>query len=132
MNHTKLRVGAMTAAALTLAAVGCTDDAISVLQPKPADPIFHTYVALGNSITAGYQSSGINDSTQRESYARIVAAQMHTGYVYPKLLGFGCAPPVNNFLTQSRVGGAGSTATTCGLRDPSTTVLVQNNVAVRP
>ena len=129
MNHTKLRVGAIAAVAITLAAVACTDDSVTVLEPAPAaNPIFQRYVALGNSITAGYQSSGINDSTQRESYAKIVAEQMHTGYVYPALVGPGCAPPVVNFLTQARVGGG--TSSTCALRNPATTVLVQNNVAV--
>ena len=129
MNHTKLRVGAIAAVAITIAAVACTRDSIDVRAPPPAaDPIFQRYVALGNSITAGYQSSGINDSTQRESYAKIVAEQMHTGYVYPALVGFGCAPPVVNFLTQARVGGG--TSSQCQLRNPATTVLVQNNVAV--
>jgi lysophospholipase L1-like esterase len=129
MNHTKLRVGAIAAVAITIAAVACTKDSIDVFSPAPAaDPIFQRYVALGNSITAGYQSSGINDSTQRESYAKIVAEQMHTGYVYPALVGFGCAPPVVNFLTQARVGGG--TSSQCQLRNPATTVLVQNNVAV--
>ena len=126
MNYSKLRVGAIAAATLTIAA--CTKDDVSVLQPTPRSEIFHTYVALGNSITAGYQSSGINDSTQKQSYARIVAAQMQTGYVYPRLVGAGCAPPVVNFLTQARY--QGGTAATCSLRDPSTTVLVQNNVGV--
>jgi lysophospholipase L1-like esterase len=129
MNHTKLRVGAIAAVAITIAAVACTKDSIDVFSPAPAaDPIFQRYVALGNSITAGYQSSGINDSTQRESYAKIVAEQMHTSYVYPALVGPGCAPPVINFLTQARFGGG--TSTTCALRNPATTVLVQNNVAV--
>lgn len=129
MNHTKLRVGAIAAVAITIAAAACTRDSIDVFSPAPAaDPIFQRYVALGNSITAGYQSSGINDSTQRESYAKIVAEQMHTGYVYPALVGPGCAPPVVNFLTQARFGGG--TSTTCALRNPATTVLVQNNVAV--
>ena len=129
MNHKKLRVGAIAAVAITIAAAACTRDSIDVFSPAPAaDPIFQRYVALGNSITAGYQSSGINDSTQRESYAKIVAEQMHTGYVYPALVGPGCAPPVVNFLTQARFGGG--TSTTCALRNPATTVLVQNNVAV--
>jgi lysophospholipase L1-like esterase len=129
MKYTKLRVGALAAAALTIAAVACTKDAIDVNEPTPAlNPIFQRYVALGNSITAGYQSGGINDSTQRESYARIVAQQMHTGYVYPALAGPGCAPPVVNFLTQARFGGG--TSSTCFLRDPATTLLIQNNVAV--
>lgn len=130
MNHTKLRAGALAAAALTLAAAGCTNDSIDINRPTPADPIFTRYVALGNSITAGYQSSGINDSTQKESYAKIVADQMHTGYNYPALAGPGCAPPVVNFLTQARYGGASSNARTCYLRNPATSLLVQNNVAV--
>ncbi|MFL5562252.1 MAG: SGNH/GDSL hydrolase family protein [Gemmatimonadaceae bacterium] len=129
MTYTKLRAGALTAVALTAIAVACTKDSVDVLSPTPAaNPIFQRYVALGNSITAGYQSSGINDSTQRESYARLVAQQMHTGYTYPSLVGPGCPPPVVNFLTQARLGGG--TSTTCLLRDPATTLLIQNNVAV--
>lgn len=129
MNYMKLRVGALAAATLTIAAVACTKDSVDILQPAPAaNPIFQTYVALGNSLTAGYQSSGINDSTQRESYARLVAEQMKTGYVYPSLVGPGCPPPVINFQTQARVGGG--TPATCQLRNPATTLLVQNNVAV--
>ena len=129
MNPKKLRVGAIAAVAITLAAVACTKDSVDLISPPPAaNPIFQRYVALGNSITAGYQSSGINDSTQRESYAKIVAEQMHTGYVYPQLVGPGCAPPIINFQTQARFGGG--TSTTCQLRNPATTLLVQNNVAV--
>ncbi len=129
MNYMKLRVGALAAATLTIAAVACTKDSVDILRPAPAaNPIFQTYVALGNSITAGFQSSGINDSTQRESYALLVAQQMHTGYVYPSLVGPGCPPPVINFQTQARVGGG--TGSTCQLRNPATTLLVQNNVAV--
>ena len=36
--------------------------------------IFARYVAMGNSITAGFQSAGINDSTQQQSYARLLAS----------------------------------------------------------
>ena len=129
MNQTKRRVGALAAATLTMVAVACTKDSVDILRPAPAaNPIFQTYVALGNSITAGFQSSGINDSTQQESYAHLVAQQMHTGYVYPSLVGPGCPPPVINFQTQARVGGG--TGSTCQLRNPATTLLVQNNVAV--
>ena len=129
MKYTKLRVGALAAATLTIAAAACTKDSVDILQPAPAaNPIFQTYVALGNSITAGFQSSGINDSTQRASYAALVAAPMKTGYVYPSLVGPGCPPPVINFQTQARVGGG--TGSTCQLRNPATTLLVQNNVAV--
>jgi phospholipase/lecithinase/hemolysin len=129
MNSKKLRVGAIAAVAFTIAALACSKDSVDVLSPTPAgNPLFQRYVALGNSITAGYQSGGINDSTQTQSYARLVAQQMHTGYVYPRLAGFGCPPPVNNFLTQARVGAG--TSTSCSLRDAATTLLIQNNVAV--
>jgi hypothetical protein len=129
MNSKKLRVGAIAAAAITITAVACSKDSVDVLSPTPAsNAIFQRYVALGNSITAGYQSSGINDSTQMQSYARLVAQQMHTGYNYPKLNDPGCPAPVVNFLTQARYKGA--LAGDCKLRDASTTLQIQNNVAV--
>ena len=108
----------------------CTGDNDGALGPQPSagGGMFQNYVALGNSITAGYQSSGINDSLQRRSYAALLAAQMGTRYAYAQLAGRGCAPPVANFLTQARAG-TGSTAATCDLRTPSTSDLL-NNVGV--
>jgi hypothetical protein len=122
---------ARAAAALGLAGLAaCKDDSQVVLGPVVSDvnAMFSSYVALGNSITAGYQSSGINDSTQRRSYALLLSQQMGTGFIYPALAGRGCAPPVNNFTTQARQG-AGSTAATCDLRSPSFTDIL-HNVAV--
>jgi len=130
MNHTKLRVGALAAVAITIAAVACTKDSVDVLSPPAAaNPIFQRYVALGNSITAGYQSSGISDSTQKESYARLLAEQMHTSYVYPQLVNPGCPPPIANFQTRIRTSGD-TISNSCRLRNAATTLLVQNNVAV--
>jgi len=91
------------------------------LAPKPAPPIdamFERYVSLGNSLTAGFQSAGINDSTQRRAYPVLLAAAMETQFNYPQLSGRGCPPPFLNNVTQARVGGG--TAATCDLR---TTVL---------
>ena len=96
--------------------------------PTPNNAIFASYVALGNSITAGYQSGGINDSTQQQSYAVLVARQMNTRFAYPSLVKPGCPPPIANFQTQARVGGSTSTSTTCFLRQGITATL--NNVAV--
>ena len=130
MNQRKLRVGAIAAVAITIAALACTDDSVSVLEPTPAaNPIFQRYVALGNSITAGYQSGGINDSTQKQSYARLVAQQMHTSFVYPALVKPGCPAPIANFQTRIRTSGD-TISNNCKLRDPSTTLFVQNSVAV--
>jgi lysophospholipase L1-like esterase len=91
--------------------------------------IFHSYVALGNSITAGYQSGGINDSTQRQSYARLLAIQMGTQYHYASIAGRGCTPPIANGLTGA-LSGTGSTAATCDLRSTASVTDILNNVAV--
>jgi len=121
-----IRLTAATTLAAALAA--CSDTVPVVLGPKAVDPMFTSYVAMGNSITAGYQSGGIVDSTQRESYAFLLAQQMNTRYVYPSLAFPGCAPPVVNFQTQARLGGG--TSTTCALRSPSSISAQLNNVAV--
>lgn len=107
---------------------GCFDDDNSrVLGPTP-DDLFRSYVALGNSITAGWQSGGLNDSLQRRAYPVLLATQMGTRFAYPSLAGRGCNPPVANFQTQARVG-TGSTAATCDLRNPATTDVL-NNIGV--
>ena len=131
MSNRILRSGA--ALLSVVAAASCTDHSAKVLGPIPpqGNGIFQSYVSLGNSITAGYQSGGINDSTQRRSYAVMLAAQMGTRFAYPSLANPGCPPPVNNFLTQSRVTPTGfpaSTSSSCYLRNG--TVAILNNVAV--
>ena len=130
MTFMKLRAGVLAAAALTLAVAACTDDTVDIKPNpyKPASPIFKSYVALGNGITAGYQSGGISDATQQRSYAAILAGQMHTQYAYPALAGVGCPPPIEHFLTQARVGSG--TSTTCFLRNAASASAALNNVAV--
>lgn len=132
MISSKVRAGVVGVTALTLAVAACTNDAVDILPPKttPVNPLFTSYVSLGNSITAGYQSGGIMDSTQRQSYAFLLAQQMRTQFNYPALAAPGCPPPVVNFLTQARYGGANSTSTTCALRDPASANAIINNVAV--
>ncbi|MCH7489698.1 MAG: SGNH/GDSL hydrolase family protein [Gemmatimonadetes bacterium] len=118
----------LLALTLTIAACG-DDDGVSPTQQGPVPADFSTYVALGNSLTAGYQSAGINDSTQRESYAVLVAQSMGlavgTGFTYPSLTGLGCTPPIVNIFTGQRVGGG--LATDCfGRADDA----LPHNVAV--
>jgi len=99
--------GLAASAVLVTLASACSDTA-DVLKPTSSvTSIMDRYVAIGNSITAGYQSSGINDSTQRESYARLLANQAGTAYVYASLLPT-CAPPIANFLTGARVNAPGA------------------------
>ena len=122
---------ARVAAVGALVVLGGCESKRSLLGPSvPAGgEIFKSYVALGNSITAGFQSNGINDSTQRQSYARLLAGQMGTQYHYASLAGRGCTPPIANTQTGALVG-VGSTSTTCDLRAASSVTDILNNVAV--
>ena len=119
-------VAGVTFAALT----ACADNGpTTVVAPiAPVNSLFTSYVALGNSLTAGYQSGGINDSTQQQSYAALVAGAMNTRYAYASLALPGCPPPIVNFQTQGRL--ASGTAATCALRNPASVTTALNNVAV--
>lgn len=120
-----VRAGLVAGAVLTV--FGCTE-AAKTLAPPLANSIFLSYVSLGNSLTAGWQSGGINDSTQQRAYPVIVARQMGTRFAYPSLTMPGCPPPEANFVTGALVGGA--TATTCLLRNPKLLTAIINNVGV--
>ena len=89
--------------------------------------LFESYVALGNSITAGFQSGGITRTTQEQSFAAILADSMNTPFGIPALRSPGCPPPLTQFFpTPQRPDD--TTAETCGLREASTQRV--NNVAV--
>src|SRR5438270_10502030 len=96
------RVAAAAAALCALAACSSHRDVLGPETPATGD-IFKSYVAIGNSITAGYQSGGINDSTQRQSYAFKLAGSMGTQYHYASLNFPGCPSPIANAVTQARV-----------------------------
>lgn len=126
-----LRMNSLTRVATVgavLALAACSENTKILAPSLKGGDIFKSYVALGNSITAGYQSSGINDSTQRQSYAFLLAQQMGTQYHYAALAKPGCPPPIANTQTGARVGGA--TAPPCSLRIPSSVTDILNNVAV--
>ena len=123
---TLTRVAAL-GAVVALAACSDNKQLLGPSTPVGGD-IFKSYVAIGNSITAGYQSSGINDSTQRQSYARLLAIQMGTQYHYAALAKPGCPAPIANTQTGARVGGA--SAPPCALRIGSSVTDILNNVAV--
>src|SRR5207253_7588458 len=130
MTHRRVILAAGISVAL--AATAChEDDLFSPAVPQyTGGAMFQRYVSMGNSITAGFQSAGINDSTQRQSYAVLVAAAMGGDpFYYPSLNAPGCPPPFTNIFTQARVGGAGSTGATCLLRSPNIPPYV-SNVAV--
>src|SRR6185295_1095977 len=131
----KVSRSAIALIGVAVVVAACTGDSTNVLLGPSltgANAIFQSYVALGNSITAGYQSSGIVDATQQASYAKLLAAQMGTRYAYPSLAGRGCAPPVANFQTQAGAGTitAAQRPAICDLRTATSATDILNNVAV--
>lgn len=120
---------------LTLAAAACNNDTLNRPFAFTAiDPLFERYVSMGNSITAGFQSGGINDSTQQQSYAVQLARAMHSPFFVPSLTKPGCPPPYTNVFTGARVTPTGyppSTGTSCYLRNiPSEPPPYISNTAV--
>lgn len=122
----------LTAAALGLALGASACDHEQVNRPfgnVAIDPLFERYVSMGNSITAGFQSGGINDSTQLQSYAVLLARAVRSPFQAPLLNRPGCPPPFTNVFTQERVGGG--TPTTCALRAvPNNPLPFVSNTAV--
>ncbi|HWA40796.1 MAG TPA: hypothetical protein VG712_04240, partial [Gemmatimonadales bacterium] len=116
----KLTTLSLAAGALLLGA--CHEDGSLNSPPTPTGgELMSRYVAMGNSITAGYQSAGIMDSTQQQSYAHLIAEAAGAPYYYKKLRYRGCAPPFTNNVTQARYtlpGFPASTGTTCDLLVP--------------
>ena len=114
------RFSAAAVLGLLLAAAACNNDQLNrPFANTPVDPLFARYVSMGNSITAGFQSAGINDSTQQRSYAVLLAQAMHSPFFVPRLTNPGCPPPFTNVFTGARVTPTGyppSTATSCYLR----------------
>jgi lysophospholipase L1-like esterase len=88
------------------------------------DPLFVRYVAIGNSITAGFHGAGISDATQRASYPALIARQASARYEYASL-GTGCPPPITSLAAVLTGAGTGA-CTVAGT--PGRKLL--NNVAV--
>src|SRR5438552_1117742 len=121
MTRTTIRIGA-AALGVLLGVAACHNDQLFRPYPDgPLDPLFTRYVSMGNSITAGWQSDGINDSTQLQSYAVLLARQAQTPFFVPLMARPGCRPPYTNIYARTRVtlpGQPASTDTTCALRAP--------------
>jgi hypothetical protein len=123
---------AIAALALPLLA-GCSDLVSNQTMGPQAPPVvpaggalFSNYIALGTSISAGVQSGGISDSTQRQAFPFLLAQAMGTtvgvNWTYPSFNDPGCPPPYTNPLTGARVTPPGyppSTASSCYLLNPS-------------
>jgi len=109
---------------------GCEDGSLN--EPQVQDDLFTSYVSLGNSITAGFQSGGINATVQNDAFPALLADQMGTSFNIPTLNAPGCPPPYVSFFSEQGVPDPqrpqGTTEATCGLR--AATAQAVNNVAV--
>ena len=97
-----------TAAALglLLGASACDNDTLNrPFGNVSIDPLFERYVSMGNSITAGFQSGGIDSLTQMQAYSVLLARAMNSPFFPPLMRLPGCPPQYTNVFTQTRVPG---------------------------
>lgn len=121
-RRTLLAVAALSTLALG-ACVGDGDELITDVGPT-AGPLFDRYVALGNSITAGFQSGGIVDSLQLRAYPVVLAARAGADFGVPLLARPGCPAPFTGVLTPA------TGTPPCALRSTATVPPVVQNLAV--
>jgi hypothetical protein len=129
MTRSKFRKLVLPLAGLAVMAGCAKDDDTTLPQPGPqyATGLFARYVSLGNSITAGYQSGGINSTSQAQAYPVLIAKAANAVFGYPVLNGRGCTPPYRGpFLVDTGRAGTGATSATCDLRLTPVPALVQN------
>ena len=96
----------LTVALLAVLAVGltaCLDHDETVIIEPAGGELFERYVALGNSITAGFQSGGINRQLQADAYPVLLAAKANAPFGIPELAMPGCPPPLVGPLTTTRI-----------------------------
>src|SRR6266571_2576131 len=121
---------------LALLAAACHEDELfTPLPPAYAGgAMFARYVSFGNSITAGFQSGGLNDSLQRLAYPVLLARAMGTTFYYPRINYvptanlFGCPSPITFIFTNPPTRLGPPTAPPCSLRSPNLPPYL-NNVA---
>ena len=123
----------LLAALVALPLLGaCTDDESPVAPVVPAagGELFQRYVAIGNSITAGFVSSGITGASQAQAYPVQLAARAGAQFTLATLAGRGCTPPLRGpFLFDTVRVGPGATSQTCDALAAPAPALV-NNLAV--
>lgn len=67
---------AFVAALLLIVAAGCDDYSELEIEPvESGEADFSTYIAVGNSLTAGFQSGALYESAQKFSYPNLLARQ---------------------------------------------------------
>lgn len=119
-----LRAAALAATVLLGACVGDGDELITGRATPNGGTLFVRYVSMGNSITAGVQSAGFNDSLQARAYPVLLAQRAGATFNYPAIAMPGCPRP---FLAPLGTTGRLGTADSCArINNPR----IVNNVAV--
>jgi lysophospholipase L1-like esterase len=112
--------GGVALLALAVAATACIDHDTPIAPT--AQPLFERYVALGNSITAGFQSDGLTAGSQQDAYPAILAEMANASFGIPLMAAPGCPPPLVGPLTTERT----NSTVPCALRAFPVPNVVQN------
>ena len=107
MTHGRVLLAA--GVGLALATAACHQDELftPVVPSYAGGAMFQRYVSFGNSITAGFQGFGLNDSVQRRAYPALLAAAMGgSRFYYPSLAYPGCPSPIDSIFVVDRTPGS--------------------------
>ena len=107
MTHGRVLLAA--GVGLALATAACHQDELftPVVPSYAGGTMFQRYVSFGNSITAGFQGFGLNDSVQRRAYPALLAAAMGgSRFYYPSLAYPGCPSPIDSIFVVDRTPGS--------------------------
>jgi len=76
---------------LVLLAFACTKTQFDDYETSSGEADFSTYIAVGNSLTQGYQDGAVHNEfgQQDNSYPAIIAKQMGTDFIQPTVTGAG-------------------------------------------
>lgn len=125
-NTTRLPLMAAAAAALALSACVDDGDSLITIPSGPGSELFARYVSMGNSITAGYQSSGLNRTLQAQAYPVLLAQRAGAlNFTFPAVATPGCPVPFTAPLTANT-----KDAPSCVRTDTATFQNRVRNVAV--
>ncbi len=123
-----LKLLAVLALALPWVTSCYVDEQLGAAPLPNTGELMRRYLSIGNSITAGFQSDGINDSTHNLAYPALFARAVGTGFAVPSLNMPGCPPPLVNNVTGERV--PPTLPTGCALRSTEPLPPFFNNLAV--
>ena len=113
---------ALAVAALAVTTTSCLDNEEAITPDIRGGDLFERYVSMGNSLTAGYQSGGITESTQEQAYPVMLAEKAQAYFNIPALREPGCPPLLVGPLTTERT----APTVPCALRAAPIKAPIQN------